>query len=174
MNTGLMHEGLIKLSPGEILRLRDAAGRHLGVVHGSAWVTQDGDPRDRVLTSGESFRFDRRGLALVLPLEGGAKVVLGEGLATASGEAPELFSVNRENLAYFERRAHRMRAEAMAQAFASLSRGLKALWGRIARILSAASQTRRTVRELRSLSDHILKDIGLRRDQIDCVARLGC
>jgi len=33
----------------------------------------------------------------------------------------------------------------------------------------------RTVQELRSLSDHMLKDIGLRRDQIDCVAkRLPC
>lgn len=30
---------------------------------------------------------------------------------------------------------------------------------------------RRTVRELQSLSDHMLRDVGLRRDEIECVAR---
>lgn len=33
---------------------------------------------------------------------------------------------------------------------------------------------RRTVRELQSLSDHMLRDVGLRRDQIECVARRLC
>lgn len=175
MDSAMMHKGTIGLNPGEILRLREPAGRHIGVVRGVAWVTQDGDPRDYVLGSGESFRFDRNGVALVMPLGVEAKLVLEEGLAPESLETPDSLSLHREDVAHFERRARRMRAEAVAQAFASLAGGLKALWGRIARMPSAASQARKTVRDLRSLSDHMLRDIGLRRDQIDCIAkRLPC
>jgi len=39
------------------------------------------------------------------------------------------------------------------------------------RALFARAEARRTVRELEFLSDHILRDIGLRRDQIASVAR---
>lgn len=76
-----------------------------------------------------------------------------------------------EDFAYLARRAHRMRAEAMAQAFAGVIGALKALARRVARMPSAAIRARQTARELHALSDHILKDLGLRRDQINCVAR---
>jgi len=39
------------------------------------------------------------------------------------------------------------------------------------RTLVAHAEARRTARELERLSDHILRDIGLRRDQIGSVAR---
>ena len=81
MDTGMMLKGLLTINPGEILRLRDAAGRHLGVVHGTVWITQHGDRRDPVIESGASFRFERNGLSLVQPLGGPATVVLEAGLA---------------------------------------------------------------------------------------------
>ena len=48
---------------------------------------------------------------------------------------------------------------------------LKALWGRYARAQSTALQSLRSARELRALSDRGLRDIGLRRDQINCITR---
>ena len=80
MDNRLMHEGSIGLKPGEVLRLRNAAGRHLAVLQGSAWVTQDGDARDIVVGSGESLRFDRDGLALVMPLGAETRLILEDGL----------------------------------------------------------------------------------------------
>lgn len=175
MDTGFRHEGLIGLNPGEILRLRNAAGRHIGVVRGAVWVTQHADPGDRVLGSGESFRFDRDGLALATPLGGAAKFVLEEGLAPERSVEPHEIGVARDPWSHhtpaFERAARRMRAEAIAKALAALGGGVKALWGRLSRTFSAARQERQTARELGALSDHILKDIGLRRDQIACAAR---
>lgn len=174
MDTGLLHaSGLIGLAPDEVLRLRDGAGRHIGVVRGVAWVTQDGDPRDYVLGSGESLRLERDGLALVMPLGGEVKLVLEQGLAAASTVAQPEFSPRGGDTAYFERRAHLLRAEAMAEAVAALGAGLKALWHRIGRSWQAGARARRTAAELRLLSDRMLQDIGLRRDQVDCIARLG-
>jgi uncharacterized protein YjiS (DUF1127 family) len=40
--------------------------------------------------------------------------------------------------------------------------------------LAAEARARRTRRELEGLSDHILRDIGLRRDQIALVSRNRC
>jgi len=111
MDTATRHERQLTMNPGEVLRLRDAAGRHLGVVQGAVWITQHGDRRDPVLESGASFRFDRDGLSLVQPLGGPATVVLEAGLV------PE-------------------------------------------------NETGRAARALGGLSDHLLHDLGLRRDQI--------
>ncbi len=90
METDVMRSGAFALEDGELLRLKGARGRHVGVVHGNVWVTQDGDPQDRVVSSGESFRFDRDGLAIVAPLGGGAKLVLEQGLAPHQAEEYEL------------------------------------------------------------------------------------
>jgi uncharacterized protein YjiS (DUF1127 family) len=142
MQPGLDGIGILQIVRGKPLRLQDAAGRHLSVIDGTVWVTQQADPRDPVIAAGETFRFDRDGLALVTPLGGPAQVVL-------EGEQPD---ASRGVLA-------RMRQPLVAAA-GSLGRALR---------------RRRTVRELQSLSDHMLRDVGLRRDQIDCVAKeLAC
>jgi len=142
MQPGLDGIGVIQIARGAPLRLRNASGRHLSVVGGTVWITQQADPRDPVLDAGESFRFDRDGLALVTPLGGPAQVMLeDERLAASRG---------------FARTA------------------LDRLAG-LARVPLRALRRRRTARELQGLSDHMLRDVGLRRDQIDCVAKqLAC
>ena len=65
----------IDLPHRHVLRLQDAAGRRITVVQGHVWITQDGDPRDVVLSVGEDFVVERQGLALVTPLDGAAQVV---------------------------------------------------------------------------------------------------
>jgi len=143
MQTGYEAIGALRLARGEPLRLQDPVGRHLSVLDGSVWVTQQGDPRDPVLAAGETFRFDRNGLALVTPLGGPAQVVLEDGL----GVAP-------------------------ARGFA---RSALTWLSRLVRASGRTLRTRRTARELHSLSDYMLRDVGLRRDQIDCVAKqLAC
>lgn len=49
---------------GSILRIEDARGSVLHVREGAVWLTQEGDPLDRYLGPGQSFRLDRGGLAL--------------------------------------------------------------------------------------------------------------
>jgi hypothetical protein len=56
---------ITKLATGEILRIDDALGNSIVLVQGMVWITQEGDPRDVFLSDGESFVFDRAGIALV-------------------------------------------------------------------------------------------------------------
>ena len=58
-----------KLDAQAVMRVFDGQGRGLAVLDGMVWVTQDGDPRDIFVGSGESFTFDRPGLAIVQALE---------------------------------------------------------------------------------------------------------
>ncbi|HEX2649453.1 MAG TPA: DUF2917 domain-containing protein [Burkholderiales bacterium] len=69
----------IQLKPGQPLRLRDAQGRHLSVIEGAIWVTQDGDLRDLVVEAGSEFVFDRPGLAVVQSLGGAARIAAEDG-----------------------------------------------------------------------------------------------
>lgn len=199
MDTGLLHTGLVNLEPGAVLRLRDPAGRHIGVVRGAVWLTQDNDRRDRVLADGDSFRFDRDGLALVMALGEAASVVLEDGLAPQGGNAaleherrPAAARASAfVDRARIEATARRLRAEAMAQMLAGFGRALRAAIqalrvpiqalravGRILRAkgsgfagsVAAVLRARRTAHALEGLSDHILKDVGLRRDQIEWAA----
>jgi len=45
--------------------VRDAAGCTVMCCAGTVWITQENDARDVFLTAGESFTFDRKGLALI-------------------------------------------------------------------------------------------------------------
>ena len=64
MDTSLI-QSITKLAKGEILRVDSALGQSIALVGGMVWVTQEGDPRDVFLSDGESFVFDRAGMALV-------------------------------------------------------------------------------------------------------------
>ncbi len=65
---------LTTIHPGHPLRLQDGAGTRISVLHGKAWVTQDADAADRLLTEGDDFVLDRGGLSLVTALEEEAQV----------------------------------------------------------------------------------------------------
>ena len=55
----------IRLNAYSGVPLDDARGRIVTCVAGTAWLTMEGDSRDIVLASGESFTVDRDGLTLV-------------------------------------------------------------------------------------------------------------
>jgi len=75
--------GSIALRNGQPLRLENGYGRRISVLEGHVWVTQDGDPRDVVLSAGEDFAFDRKSLALVSALGGDAHIVREDGVTVA-------------------------------------------------------------------------------------------
>ncbi len=56
---------VFELAPREILRLDGARGTTLRVTRGTLWLTLENDPRDIVLTTGESFTIDRGGLTVI-------------------------------------------------------------------------------------------------------------
>jgi hypothetical protein len=68
MNLKLQHAEL-HLEPSQIIRLRDAAGARVRVLHGLLWVTQHRDGRDHIVPSGRTVTLDRAGLTLLHALE---------------------------------------------------------------------------------------------------------
>jgi ABC-type proline/glycine betaine transport system ATPase subunit len=74
----------IPLRSGQPLRVQNAFGRRIAVLEGHVWVTQDGDPRDIVLSPGDDFVFDRHADAMLSSLGGDARVVREEGMTVGA------------------------------------------------------------------------------------------
>lgn len=53
---------------GSALRIEDGPGMEIRVHVGAIWLTQEGDARDHYLVTGQSFRLDRAGTALMTAL----------------------------------------------------------------------------------------------------------
>ena len=64
----------LDLARNETARLSDARHTRIDCVDGVAWVTIDNDPRDVVLTRGQSFVVDRSADVIVCAIQGGAVV----------------------------------------------------------------------------------------------------
>lgn len=152
-----IESAVVTLHPGRALRIRGAAGRRVSHVRGVIWVTQDGDPGDVVLENGTDLALARSGRAIVQALGAPALVAFEDGIEIERPAA---------RLDY-EAEARRLRAEAIAALLGKLASALGSLWKQSGNWISAA----RTRYELRRLSDHQLRDIGLRRTEIDCIER---
>lgn len=55
----------LHLDTGSLLKVCNGNGLRVEVTEGQAWITQEGDLRDRVLQAGQSWRIDRDGLTLI-------------------------------------------------------------------------------------------------------------
>ena len=66
--------------------------------------------------------------------------------------------------------ARRARQEAILRALAAIGRALAAIGRAISRAVAGFFRRRALYRELATMPDHLLNDIGLRRDQVEAVA----
>jgi hypothetical protein len=60
-----LHTGKLQLARHGHVEVIDGRGASVRCLLGALWLTQDGDPRDIVLTPGQSFTLDRDGLAII-------------------------------------------------------------------------------------------------------------
>jgi hypothetical protein len=77
MEAKLSHS-LLRLAAEELLKIDAVRGHSVMVFQGKVWITQHDDLDDYIVSSGESFTFDRRGLALIEALEPTSLVMLVE------------------------------------------------------------------------------------------------
>ena len=144
METSLSHS-LLQFGAGEVLRVEGARGRCVVVFHGHVWITQPGDLRDHIVATGESFTFDRPGLALVEALESTSLVILAEPAPVtesigyeAAWPQTELAPVAlaREELSSYrlEERAREMRSEARRRAALGLAQAARKAWAGLTRV----------------------------------------
>ena len=82
MNLNFSRADLL-LGKHESIRLHDAAGTRVRTLRGELWITQDGDPKDYFLPTGEELIVAVPGLVLIQALEP-AEVVLREPCAAPS------------------------------------------------------------------------------------------
>ena len=66
----------LRLTHGQMLKVRDGAGSTVCALEGSVWITEENQPRDVVLEPGGCYRLRRPGVAIVHPLGGSASVTL--------------------------------------------------------------------------------------------------
>jgi len=73
----------IYLRAGQLLPARGGARLEVKCLQGKLWITQEGDPQDRIIGSGESFVLDRAGLSVVTALGDPALLVVHPGRVNA-------------------------------------------------------------------------------------------
>ncbi len=74
----------IRLAARAIERVEGAKGRQITCLDGVVWITQANDARDVVLSRGQSFIVDRKGLTVVFALKDAAIAVGPAGHITAA------------------------------------------------------------------------------------------
>jgi hypothetical protein len=74
----------VQIPARSVHRIDGGKGLQITAVQGVVWVTQANDPRDIVLSRGQSFILDRNGLAVVYALKDAAIVAGPAGHITAA------------------------------------------------------------------------------------------
>jgi hypothetical protein len=72
----VLNRGTIQLDDGVTARVERSCGARLVCRDGTAWITIDHDPRDIVLSAGESFVVDSNSPLLVTSLSGSTRLTL--------------------------------------------------------------------------------------------------
>jgi hypothetical protein len=113
---------LAPLAKRSLLRLRDVQGHCIAVLRGSVWITQDGDPRDVIVGTGESFAFDRAGLTVIEALADARLLLLEPRAPSPSAPRPSAAALYHE--------ARRQRAHAVGDLVLQLAGWVRQLWAR--------------------------------------------
>ena len=176
MRNAASHSAL--LSRGRLLRVHARPGSRMHCERGMVWLTQENDPVDRILAAGESFCFDRPGIALVNALGCDAALAFSSGTCwnhadTSIGEAAPI-SVGEEigrictrcdprllaqlspgaRAEAVEREARRMRAQVLWLLLQHVRRGL------IAAVTRASSLGRKALCQARRPAAHKGQSVG--------------
>ena len=127
MDTNL-NRALIQLARGELHRIAAAQGRGVATFHGRVWITQDGDPRDTVLSAGESVALDRPGVAIVQALADSSVLVFEHASSHRAQTGPGRVAIDASEL---HRRANDLRNAAIDAALRGLGTALRRFWQRV-------------------------------------------
>jgi hypothetical protein len=76
----------VALKTDELLRVDDGEDLEVMCLDGAVWITQADDPRDIVISAGESFVLDRPGAALICAAAGPAVVAVEVSLSLPPSE----------------------------------------------------------------------------------------
>ncbi|HTQ77244.1 MAG TPA: DUF2917 domain-containing protein [Burkholderiales bacterium] len=157
------------LKPGQALHVRGEAGLRVSHVQGRIWVTLDGEPRDIVLQDGADLVLGAQGGALLQAVGTTAMVSFEDGVRVAPPAELRAAAPAAALADYGEivRNAHQLRAQEIG---ALLARAAAAVRG-LLRGIAGNFESARTRQALKGLTDYQLRDVGLRRSEIDCLVR---
>ena len=79
------HGTIIELAAREVVTLPDVRSATLRVTRGTLWITQEDDPQDVVLRSGDSWAVERNGLTVIEAQEDAIFCVMGRHLEPQVG-----------------------------------------------------------------------------------------
>lgn len=86
---------VLKLDAHRHLQLHDAQGTCIHVHWGELWITQEGDSRDRIVRTGESFEISNPGMTLLSALSAAGVSVMKECRELAVGLATRFAAADR-------------------------------------------------------------------------------
>jgi hypothetical protein len=76
----------IALAARSVHRIENGKGSEVLCLKGTVWITQEKDPRDILLSSGQSFVLDHKGVAIVYALKDAAITIGAPGYVTRAHE----------------------------------------------------------------------------------------
>jgi hypothetical protein len=76
----------IALARSSVHRIENGKGSEVLCLKGTVWITQEGDPRDVILGSGQSFVLDRKGVAVAYALRDAAVTIAAPGHISPASE----------------------------------------------------------------------------------------